>query len=161
MRTAILLLAALPACGQHFSFGVIGGGIATGGLDPSADDTWDGKRYSVGVAAEVSLPLPRLSVEVDALLQHTGQRGSGCAFTSCSYSEERADIFEFPALLKYRLFKRAAATPFVEAGPAYQWVRHASGALLTWRTGPLVAGEVVDLSVHAFHVSMPAENHAG
>src|SRR5690349_14102537 len=107
MRTAILFLAAIPAYGQLFSFGVIGGGIVTGGLDPAAQDIWDGKRYTAGAAVEVKLPLPRLSVEADALYKHAGQRNSDCAFTSCSYSEVRTDIFEFPALLKYRLLKRA------------------------------------------------------
>jgi hypothetical protein len=161
MKPAILLLAALPACCQPFSFGIIGGGIATDGLDPSAQNLWDGKRYTVGVAAELKLPLPRLSVEVDALYKHTGQRSSSCAFTSCAYSEVRANIFEFPFLLKYRLLKRSPIAPFVEAGPAYQWVRHASGTVLTWRTGPIVPDEVVDLTVHRFPTMMPAENHVG
>jgi hypothetical protein len=161
MRIAIFLLAALPACGQHLSFGILGGGIATGGLDPAADNTWDGKRYTVGIGVEVKLPLPRLSLEVDALFQHAGQRASDCALTSCSYSEVRADIFEFPALLKYRPLRHAPVAPFLETGAAAQWVRRGSGTLLTWRTGPLVPGETVDLSVHHTSVSMPAENHAG
>jgi len=161
MKTAVLLLAALPAHGQVFSFGVIGGGIATGGLDPSAGNIWDGKRYIAGLAAEFRLPLPRLSVEVDGLYKHTGQRRADCAFAFCSLSEVRANIFEFPALLKYRLLKHAPVAPFVAAGVAYQWVRRGSGTAQSWRTGPIVPNEVVDLSVHQFPLAMPAENHAG
>jgi hypothetical protein len=161
MKTAFLLLVALPVCGQHLSFGIIGGGLATGGLDPAAQNTWDGKRYTVGIAADVRLPFPRLSAEVDALLQHTGQRDFQCAFTFCSYSEVRANVFEFPVLIKYRPFKRAPAMPFLEAGPAVQWVRHGSGTALSWRTGAIFPGEVVDLAVHRSAVAMPAETHAG
>ena len=161
MRTAVFLLAAFPAYGQLFSFGVIGGGIATGGLDPSAQDTWDGKRYTIGATAEGRLPLPRLSLEVDALYKHTGERNSGCAFTFCFYSEVRANIFEFPLLLKYQLLKHSPAMPFVGAGVAYQWVRHGSGTLLGWRNGTIVPGEVVDLTVDRSPLTMPAENHVG
>ena len=158
MRAVILLLAALPACGQRLSFGVIGGGIATGGLDPSAQNIWDGEPYTVGAAAEIGLPMPRFSMEVDALYKHTGQRNSGCIFTYCSYSEVRANVIEFPVLLKYRMWKRAL---FVEAGLAYQWVRHGSGTALGWRTGPIVPNEVVDLTLHRFPFAMPAESHVG
>src|SRR5437868_3557962 len=103
MKTAILCLAMFPAYGQLFSFGIIGGAIATNGLDPSAQNSWAGKRYTAGVTMEVRLPVSRVSVAVEALLNHTGQRNSGCAFTSCTYSEVRANIFEFPVLAKYRL----------------------------------------------------------
>jgi opacity protein-like surface antigen len=157
----MILLAVLPACGQRLSIGVIGGGVATGGLDPAADNLWDGKRYTVGVSAAVSLPLPRISVEVDGLYKHAGQRAQDCAFTSCSYSEVRADVFEIPVLLKYRLLQHAPVAPFVGAGVSYQHVRAGSGTLLTWRTGPVVAGEAVDLTVHRFPLTMPAENHVG
>jgi hypothetical protein len=94
---------------------------------------------------------------VDALFRRAGERNSNCAFASCSYSEVRAGIFEFPALLKYRFVKYA----FVNAGLSYQWVRHGSGTLLSWRTGPLVPGEVVDLTVHSSPLATPAENHVG
>ena len=161
MKIAAFLLAVLPACSQPFSIGVIGGGVATGGLDPSADNIWDGKRYTVGISAEVRLPLPRLAIEVDGLYKRAGQRAQACAFTSCSYSEVRADVFEIPFLLKYRLPRLTPVTPFVDGGVSYQHVRAASGALLTWRTGPVVAGEVVDLTVHRFPLTMPAENHVG
>src|SRR5436853_370719 len=98
MKSAILCLAVFPAYGQLFSFGVIAGGIATNGLDASAQNSWEGKRYTAGVTAEVRLLVPRLSVEVDALFKHTRQRSSNCAFTSCSYSEVRANILEFPGV---------------------------------------------------------------
>lgn len=161
MKIAAILLAVLPACGQHFSIGVIGGGMATGGLDPSAQNIWDGKRYTVGLTAEVDLPLPRLAVEIDALYKRAGQRAQDCVFTSCSYSEVRAHVFEVPFLLKYRLLKHTPLTPFAGAGVSYQHVRAASGTLLTWRTGPLVPAEVVDVAVHRLPLSMPAEDHAG
>jgi hypothetical protein len=151
------LLAALPACGQHFSFGIIGGGIAAGGLDPLAQNSWDGKRYSVGATAEVTVPLPRFSVEVDALLQHTGARAAGCVFTYCSYVEVRANIFEFPALVKYRAWRSA----FVGAGPAYHWVRHGRGGALSWRNGQISPGEVVDMTLHRNRAAMAAETNAG
>jgi hypothetical protein len=142
----------LPACSQFLSFGVIGGGIATEGLDPGADNIWDGKWYTVGVTAEMKLPLPRLSVEVDALFRHAGQRNLECVFSICSYSEVRANIFEFPALLKYRFAKGAAAVPFVDCGPAYQWVRHGSG--------PFLVGSVAAL-FPVGSIPLAAENHVG
>src|SRR5690348_3194064 len=116
MKSLILFLSVLPACGQILSFGLIGGGIASDGLDPSARNTWSGKRYTVGVTVEAKLPAPRLSVEVDALYRRAGQGSSDCAFTSCFASEVRANVFEFPVLAKYRLLKRAPVAPFVAAG---------------------------------------------
>jgi len=115
----------------------------------------------VGLTSEVKLPLPHVSLQVDVLFRHAGANHADCAFTSCVYSETRANIFEFPVLTRYGLRRPAAAAPFVEAGLAYQWVRHAYGGALSWRTGPIVPGEVVDLSVHRGSVSMPAENHLG
>src|SRR4051794_31314964 len=122
MKSLILFLSVLPACGQILSFGLIGGGIASDGVDPGAGDTWSGKRYTVGVRVEAKLPAPRLSVEVDALYRRAGQGSGDCAFTSCFVSELRANLFEFPVMAKYRLLKRAPVAPFVSAGVAYQWV---------------------------------------
>ena len=153
MKTAIFFLAALRACGQFLSFGFIGGGIAAGGLDPSAQDAWEGKRYTVGATIEMKLPAPRLSVAVNALFRRAGKRNDGCTFGSCFYSDVRANIFEFPMLIKYRPWKCAPAQPFVEAGPAYQWVRHGSGLLLSGLAGRTLGGR--------FPLVMPAENHVG
>ena len=106
MKAIILFLsAALPACAQ-FSFGILAGGTATAGLDPSARDVWEGKAYTAGATVEYRLPR-RLSVEVDALYKRAGDSNRDCVFTSCSYSRLRAHIFEFPFLLKYRLLRRA------------------------------------------------------
>lgn len=161
MRGIILFLTAvLPACGQLLSFGIKGGGAATGGLDPSAQDVWEGKPYTIGATVEYHLPR-RMAVEVDALYQRAGDRSMGCAFTPCSYSQLRAGIFEFPAQLKFRLLRRAPATPFVAGGLAYRRVRTATGTALSWRTGPIVPNEVVDYTVHRSSISNPAENHVG
>ncbi len=130
-------------------------------MDPSAQDVvWEGKPYTVGATVEYRLP-QRLAIDVDALYQRAGDRSMSCAFASCSYSQLRANIFEFPALLKFRFLRRAPATPFVAGGLAYRWVRSATGTTLTWRTGPLVAGEEVDYTVHRFGISNPAENNVG
>src|SRR5215831_15637487 len=98
--TILFLTAALPAAGQLLSFGIKGGGIATDGLDPSADNAWEGKPYAIGATVECHLPR-RLSVEVDALFRRAGDRSASCAFTSCFQSQVRANIFEFPAVLKF------------------------------------------------------------
>src|SRR5689334_23057856 len=122
-----LLAAAVSAWGQPFSFGLKGGGSAGEGLDPSALASWEGKQYVLGIMAETRLPW-RLAAEADALYRRTGQREGSCFFTLCSASSLRANIFEFPALLRYRLAGRAVA-PFVSGGVAYRWVRHGTGSL--------------------------------
>src|SRR5215831_3831258 len=94
----------IPASGQPVSFGVLGGGLATGGLDPSAQNAWEGKRYTIGPTIEFHLPR-HFSVEVDALYQRTGDSNSDCIFTYCSASSRRANILEFPVQLKFRLLR--------------------------------------------------------
>jgi len=161
MKAIILFLTTLlPACAQLLSFGIKGGGTATGGLDPAAQNAWEGKPYAIGATVECHLPR-RLSVEVDALYRRAGDRSVSCAFTSCFYSQVRANIFEFPMLFKFRLLRRAPAAPFVAGGLAYQWVRRATGSAQNWRTGPIVPNEVVDYAVRRFGISNPAENHVG
>ncbi len=72
------------------------------------------KRYVVGPALDIGLPLG-FGVEVDALYRREGfQTSFGNAFYSAS-SQERANSWEFPILLKYRL-PVPVIKPFVEVG---------------------------------------------
>ena len=155
----LYLAATIPACGQLLSFGIRGGGIATGALDPAAQNIAEAKRYTVGPAVEVRLPF-RLALEVDALYERVGQRSQGCAFEACSFASVHGNALRFPALVKYRML-RGPVRPYVSGGVAYEWVRRSAGTELSWRTGPLVSNEVVDYTIHRFGVAQPAESHAG
>ena len=104
MKTAILFLSSFPAYGQLFSFGIVGGGLATRRARPCGAEYLDGKRYTRGLTAEESCPCRGSPGKWMRLIQHTRPaRTADCAFTSCFASEVRADIFEFPVLAKYRL----------------------------------------------------------
>jgi hypothetical protein len=144
---------------QLFSFGIKAGGVVTGALDSAAWSTSEAKRYTAGPMIEIHLPM-RFSVEVDALYKRAGERDAACQFTYCSFSSVRANVFEFPFLLRYRLLEGPVA-PYAAVGVAYRHVGKATGTALNWRSGPLVAGEVVDPTVQSFPLSNPSEDHAG
>lgn len=161
MRILVLALTVglFPAGAQLLSFGIKAGGVVTGALDPAAWSVSEAKRYTVGPMVELHLPR-RLAVELDALYKRTGNRDSNCQYTYCYFSNVRANIWEFPFLLRYRLWSGPIA-PYVSGGLSYRHVGKGSGTTLSWRSGPLVGGEVVDPTFSQFSVSNPSENHVG
>jgi hypothetical protein len=164
-RLVLILLAILvtkvPANGQLLSFGIKAGGEISTGLDfegmPFAVS--EAKPYTFGPAVEFRLPF-KLAVEVDALYNRTGYRGDLCRFTYCWAQVGRTNVFAFPALLKYRLF-RGPLSPYVAGGPAYRHVGGPSGTVLNWRTGPAFPGEVVDTTVQRTSLTGPGSDGAG
>ncbi len=100
------------AVAQWVDVGVLGGARLTD--DVSGTLMSESKRYIVGPKVEVRLPL-RLSVEVDALYRRfgfTGYEESCCGF---AVTRERANSWEFPMILKYRL-PVPLVHPFVGVG---------------------------------------------
>jgi len=123
---------ALTGCGcfgQSVSVGVIGGARVTDDLT-GAGATSVSKRYVVGPALDIGLPFG-LGVEVDALYRREGFQSS---FSNSIY--ERANSWEFPMLLKYKL-PFPLAKPFVEAGYAPR-VIHGSISYLNTAVSPPV-----------------------
>jgi len=108
------LAATICACnGQSFSLGVVGGVRLTD--DMTGNTTSESKRYTLGPMIDVGLP-HRLGIEVDALYRRQGFAFFGPA-TVPLWERERANSWEVPILLKYRLAS-AGVKPFVEAGYA-------------------------------------------
>jgi hypothetical protein len=112
---AAVVLTGCVCFGQSISIGVVGGVRATddlsGGLATSVS-----KRYVVGPALEIGLPLG-LAVEADALYRRSGFQTSASNGNYSVFAEERANLWEFPILLKYRI-PFPAAKPFLEVGYA-------------------------------------------
>src|ERR1700687_3368158 len=96
----ISVLSTFLCFGQSFSVGVKGGIRATDDL--SGDATSESKRYVVGPAVEIALPL-NLGIEFDALYRRGGYRSSFGNFAGSFTDRERANSWEFPILLKYRV----------------------------------------------------------
>lgn len=101
--------------GQSLTVGVIGGARVTDDLT-GAGATSVSKRYVVGPELDIGLPFG-LGVEVDALYRREGFQSSFSNDFSSSFSDERANSWEFPMLLKYRL-PIPLVKPFLEAGYA-------------------------------------------
>jgi hypothetical protein len=164
-KSVLVLLVSLAttvsANGQLLSFGIKAGGEISTGVDfdgiPFAVS--QAKPYTFGPAVEFRLPL-RFAVEVDALYNRTGYSMNLCRFTYCGAQVGRANVFAFPALLKYRLF-RGPLSPYVAGGPAYRHVGGASGTALNWRTGPAFPGEVVDTTIQRTSLTGPGSDGAG
>jgi hypothetical protein len=111
--------------GQSVSIGAIGGARVTDDLT-GAGATAASKRYVVGPALEIGLPLG-FGVEADALYRREGYQTGYGNFAYASFSDERANSWEFPLMLKYRL-PIPVAKPFVELGYAPRWM-HGSTAI--------------------------------
>jgi outer membrane receptor protein involved in Fe transport len=94
-------LTASVCFGQTISIGVIGGARVTDDLT-GAGATSVSKRYVVGPAVDIGLPLG-FGVELDALYRREGFQSSFSNVFGSAFSEERANSWEFPILLKYRL----------------------------------------------------------
>jgi hypothetical protein len=113
--SACVCFSASVCFGQSIAIGVIGGARVTDDLTGSGA-TSVSKHYVVGPALDIGLPLG-FGVEVDALYRREGFQSSySNAFYSAS-SEERANSWEFPLLLKYRL-PVPLVKPFAEVGYA-------------------------------------------
>jgi hypothetical protein len=94
------------------SAGVVGGARVNDDSTGGASEASVSKRYVVGPALDIGLPLG-FGVEVDALYRREGFQTS---FFN-GFSEERANSWEFPMLLKYRL-PVPIVKPFAEVGYA-------------------------------------------
>jgi hypothetical protein len=95
-----LFLSTCLSFSQSFSIGVKAG--VRGTDDISGDATTESKRYIVGPMVELGLPLG-LGVEFDALYRREGYRTSFSNFAGSFSDRERANSWEFPILLKYKL----------------------------------------------------------
>ncbi|HMC61615.1 MAG TPA: hypothetical protein VKJ01_20655 [Candidatus Solibacter sp.] len=111
---ALVFLSGHPAVAQWVAVGVKGGVRTTD--DTSGSLASESKRYIVGPMAEIRLPL-RLSFEVDALYRRFGFTGGASSVFGSSITRERANSWEFPMIVKYRL-PVVPAHPFVGAGYA-------------------------------------------
>lgn len=110
----ILSLTCCACVGQSVSIGVVGGGRLTD--DVTSGATPESRRYIIGPTVEVGLSLG-FAVEFDALYHRQGY----LFFLDDTYTptteRERANSWEFPILLKYKL-PIAKVKPFVELGVA-------------------------------------------
>jgi hypothetical protein len=115
MRQFLILSLTCCACaGQSLSIGVTGGGRPTDDVTSSA--TPESRRYIVGPMIELGLPLG-FAVEFDALYHRNGYQVENSNFAGYVIESERANSWEFPILLKYKL-PVSKVKPFVELGLA-------------------------------------------
>ncbi len=112
------------ACfGQSFSIGIIGGVRGTDDLTGDGA-TSASKRYAAGPTLDVGLPLG-FGLEANALYRREGYQSffSTAPYTVLNaysiFTDERADSWEFPMLLKYR-FPFRPARPFLALGYAHR-----------------------------------------
>jgi hypothetical protein len=135
----------LTACicfGQTISVGVTGGARVTDDLT-GAGAVSVSKRYVVGPELDIGLPLG-FGIEVDALYRREGFQSSYSNIFSGGSSEERANSWEFPILLKYRL-PIPLVKPFVEVGYA---PRVMNGSISTLNTSVSPPVQLPAMSEH-------------
>lgn len=113
-QSAVFFLTSSLCIAQSVTIGIKGGIRATG--DVTGDATSESKRYIVGPMIEAGLPLG-FSVEFDALYHRHGYRTAFANFAGSTFSRERANSWEFPILLKYRL-PFPLVKPYVAGGYA-------------------------------------------
>lgn len=141
----LLLLVGVTGClcfAQSVSIGALGGirltdDIRSGQINESFTDrfsaaggtTSESKRYVVGPTVELELPFS-LALEFDALYRREGYRtrfdisisplvNSIGPFGGIQFDRERANSWEFPLLLKYKI-RLPVIKPYVEAGYAHR-----------------------------------------
>jgi hypothetical protein len=114
MRLLLFFISGCLCFGQSFSIGAKGGVRATDDITGAA--TSESKRYIIGPALDLGLPLG-LGVEFDALYSRDGYRTSFANFAGSSFTRERANSWQFPLLIKYKLPSHFIK-PYVEAGYA-------------------------------------------
>jgi opacity protein-like surface antigen len=114
---------------QHISVGAIAGvpltdafESGTGALLPRFTYTFNTKRYTIGPAADVSLPLG-LRFEADALYTRLDYDSTVMGVDTFTRSATKANSWEFPLLVK-KDFNAAAAKPYGDIGIA---LRHVGG----------------------------------
>jgi hypothetical protein len=113
LRCLLLLpLISFACAAQSLTLGVIGGGRITD--DVSCCATPESKRYLVGPTIELGLPL-NLAVEVDALYNRQGYQIPFSNVGNSGLQTERANDWQFPILLKYKVAV-PTARPFFEVG---------------------------------------------
>lgn len=126
------------------SIGVKAGGRLTDDISSPSSATSESKRYIVGPTVEFGLPL-RLSLEVDALYQRQGYQSLFWGpIVGSSTNQVRANSWEVPVLLKYKL-PIPFLKPFVEAGVAPRLMSGASldvnGSYIDSSTGIVTSGQ--------------------
>jgi hypothetical protein len=141
----LLLLVGVTGClcfAQSVSIGAVGGNrltddIRSAQINESIPDqfsaaggtTSESKRYVVGPAVELGLPFS-LALEFDALYRREGYRTRFDVsispllnrigpFGGIRFDRERANSWEFPLLLKYKM-RLPVIKPYVEAGYAHR-----------------------------------------
>lgn len=77
-------------------------------------------RYIVGPMVQMNLPL-HLGLEVDALYRRYSYTSDAAPFNSVISTKTSSNTWEFPILLKYRVFK-GPLSPFLVAGPNFRYV---------------------------------------
>jgi hypothetical protein len=100
---------------QSLAIGAIGGVRATGDLTGQGG-TSESKRYVFGPEVDIGLPLG-LGIEVDALYRREAYHSYYSNQFYNGTSDEHANSWEFPMLLKYRI-PFPLIKPFLEAGYA-------------------------------------------
>ncbi|HVX65765.1 MAG TPA: hypothetical protein VHA11_04140, partial [Bryobacteraceae bacterium] len=118
----LLVLVAGQCCAQWIGIGVKGGVRASDDVS-SYEAQSESKRYAIGPMIDVALPFG-FGAEVDALYRPSGFRTANGSFWGSYEARYRADTWEFPMLLKYRL-RLPLIKPYIEAGYA---PRHISGS---------------------------------
>ena len=128
---ALFSVAPVEASAQLLDVGVKGGVRGTSDLNGRSLLSGESKRYILGPAVTVNLPL-NLGVEVDALFRSFGYSSSSGNFAGFAFIRERSNSWEFPVIGKYR-FPLRSLRPFVGAGVNTRTVsgsRVSSGASL-------------------------------
>jgi hypothetical protein len=97
----ILFLTSYFCAGQSVAVGVLGGGRLTSDVTSSA--TPESRFYDVGAIVELGSFPHGLSVEVDALYHRQGFLGGAGGSIFAITQSERANSWEFPILVKYKL----------------------------------------------------------
>src|SRR5438067_576907 len=85
--------------GQSVSAGVTGGILTTDDLTDSGA-TSVSKRYVIGPAVDIGLPFG-FGIEIDALYRREGYQSFFTNLGASIFSDERANSWEFPMMLKY------------------------------------------------------------
>ncbi|HEX4138438.1 MAG TPA: hypothetical protein VHY84_27760 [Bryobacteraceae bacterium] len=111
----LLLVSANPAAAQLFGFGIEGGArLSTDTHGTIGSINSESKRYIVGPRVDVHLS-HSFSVEVDALYRNVAFSAFENSPVVNELIRERANSWEFPAIVKYR-YPGFRAHPFLGAG---------------------------------------------
>ncbi|WP_321474268.1 outer membrane beta-barrel protein [uncultured Paludibaculum sp.] len=124
------------------SVGVIGGVGLNDPFDSRSVDiltpsnirySFSNHRYIVGPMVQVNLPW-HLGLEVDALYRRYSYTSDAAPFDSIVTTRTSSNTWEFPLLLKYRVFG-GPLSPFLVAGPNFRYVSEGE------RTSSVLSGD--------------------